>query len=247
MNEGGFQTIPKLSFPGGCIVGCSGSTLNVAKLKGVHPAMLTGQFAAEGIYPELENNERVTPSSYEEIFKGSDLYKELKSSRNVRPSFNTKFGWIGGMMYTGLFYVLGKGIEPWTLHHGKKDNEKLETKDKFSPIEYPKPDGKLTFDLMSSVDLTNTSHDEDEPCHLTLKDDSIPEEVNLKLYDGPESRFCPAGVYEFVPRSPDSKELRLQINAQNCIHCKTCDIKDPRQNINWVTPMGGEGPKYDGY
>jgi len=246
LNEGGFQSIPKLAFPGGCIIGCAGSMLNVAKLKGTHPAMISGQIAAESIFPELENNERITSSTYEKNFKSSDLYKELKSSRNVRPSFNNPFGWIGGMFYTGAFYVIGRGLEPWTLHHGKPDNEKLEPKSKHKPIEYPKPDGKITFDLLTSVALTGTNHEENQPSHLTLYDDSVPEEINLKVYDGPESRFCPAGVYEFVPRSEGSSELRLQINAQNCIHCKTCDIKDPTQNINWVVPEGGGGPKYDG-
>lgn len=233
-------------FPGGCITGCAGGLLNVAKLKGTHPAMISGQLAAEGIFPDLEKSERVTPTAYEENFKNSDLYKELKAARNVRPAFNTKFGWIGGLFYTGLFNVILRGKEPWTLHHGKTDNEKLEPKDKHKPIDYPKPDGKITFDLLTSVALTGTNHEENQPAHLTLYDDSVPENINLKTYDGPESRFCPAGVYEFVPRGEQSTELRLQINAQNCIHCKTCDIKDPTQNINWVAPEGGGGPKYDG-
>lgn len=172
------------------------------------------------------------------MFKASPIYKELKKSRNVRPSFNTKYGWLGGTAYTGLFFVLGRGIEPWTLHHGKPDNEKIEPKEKHTPIDYPKPDNKITFDLLSSVALTGTNHEENQPSHLTLYNDDVPESVNLKLYDGPEGRFCPAGVYEFVPRNENTEELRLQINAQNCIHCKTCDIKDPTQNINWVAPEG---------
>uniref|UniRef100_A0A914YVV8 Electron transfer flavoprotein-ubiquinone oxidoreductase n=1 Tax=Panagrolaimus superbus TaxID=310955 RepID=A0A914YVV8_9BILA len=246
LNEGGFQTIPKLSFPGGCLVGCSAGTLNVAKLKGTHPAMTSAQIAAESIFPELENSERLTPESYQKNFESSDLYKELKKTRNVRPSFNTKLGYYGGMLYTGLFYVFGRGIEPWTLNHGKKDNEKLESKENHKEIEYPKPDGKITFDLLSSVALTGTNHEENQPSHLTLKNDDVPEEINLKEFDGPEARFCPAGVYEYVPRGENTDELRLQINAQNCIHCKTCDIKDPTQNINWVAPEGSGGPKYDG-
>ncbi|KAI6196522.1 hypothetical protein M3Y94_01119300 [Aphelenchoides besseyi] len=245
LNEGGYQTIPKLTFPGGCLVGCGAGMLNVSKLKGTHTAMWSGIYAAEGIFADLDK-ETITPTKYDELFKGSKIHKELKASRNVRPSFNTKFGWLGGMAYTGLFFVLGRGVEPWTLHHGKADHEKIEPKEKYKPIEYPKPDNKLTFDLLSSVALTGTNHEEDQPSHLTLKNDDIPEEVNLKKYDGPESRFCPAAVYEYVPRNEHTDELRLQINAQNCIHCKTCDIKDPTQNINWVCPQGGEGPKYDG-
>ncbi|XGW15639.1 hypothetical protein V3C99_001244 [Haemonchus contortus] len=247
LNEGGFQTVPKLTFPGGCLVGCTASTLNVAKLKGVHVAMKTGMLAADSIYPEIkEEVSCITPSTYTEAFENSYVYKELKATRNVRPSFNTGIGWLGGLMYSGMFYVLGRGKEPWTLHHGKKDNEKLKKKEECKPIEYPKPDNKITFDLLSSVSLTGTIHEENQPAHLTLKNDEVPEKVNLKIYDGPEQRFCPAGVYEYVPQENNPSEMRLQINAANCIHCKTCDIKDPTQNINWVTPEGGEGPKYSG-
>jgi electron-transferring-flavoprotein dehydrogenase len=246
VNEGGFQSIPELSFPGGCLIGCTAGFLNVAKLKGTHNAIISGCLAAEGIFPELENNTTITPTKYADLLKSSSVWKELKQARNVRPSFNSKLGWVGGLGYSSLFYVVGRGIEPWTLGHGKPDNEKTEPKDKHKPFEYPKPDGKLTFDLLSSVALTGTNHEENQPAHLTLKDDSVPENINLKIFDGPESRFCPAGVYEFVPRSENSSELRLQINAQNCIHCKTCDIKDATQNIQWVAPEGGGGPKYDG-
>ena len=167
--------------------------MNVAKLKGTHPAMLSAQIAAESIFPELENSERLTPESYQKNFENSDLYKELKKSRNVRPSFNTKLGYYGGMIYTGLYYVFGRGIEPWTLSHGKRDNEKLEPKENHKEIDYPKPDGKITFDLLSSVSLTGTNHEENQPAHLTLKNEDVPENINLKKYDGPESRFCPAG------------------------------------------------------
>uniref|UniRef100_W6NPW4 Electron transfer flavoprotein-ubiquinone oxidoreductase n=1 Tax=Haemonchus contortus TaxID=6289 RepID=W6NPW4_HAECO len=247
LNEGGFQTVPKLTFPGGCLVGCTASTLNVAKLKGVHVAMKTGMLAADSIYPEIkEEVSCITPSTYTEAFENSYVYKELKATRNIRPSFNTGMGWLGGLMYSGMFYVLGRGKEPWTLHHGKKDNEKLKKKEECKPIEYPKPDNKITFDLLSSVSLTGTIHEENQPAHLTLKNDEVPEKINLKIYDGPEQRFCPAGVYEYVPQENNPSEMRLQINAANCIHCKTCDIKDPTQNINWVTPEGGEGPKYSG-
>ncbi|CAD5209781.1 unnamed protein product [Bursaphelenchus okinawaensis] len=245
LNEGGFQSIPKLIFPGGCLIGCSAGLLNVSKLKGTHTAMWSGIYAAEGIFEQLEEK-TITPTKYDEKLKGSAVWKELKKSRNIRPSFNTKLGWWGGMAYTGLFYVIGRGIEPWTLHHGKPDNEKILPKEEGKVIDYPKPDNKLTFDLLSSVALTGTNHEENQPSHLTLYNDDVPEDVNLKKFDGPEGRFCPAAVYEYVPRSENDESLRLQINAQNCIHCKTCDIKDPTQNINWVAPEGGGGPKYDG-
>ncbi|KHJ88189.1 putative electron-transferring-flavoprotein dehydrogenase [Oesophagostomum dentatum] len=247
LNEGGFQAVPKLVFPGGCLVGCGASLLNVAKLKGTHTGMKSGIVAAESIYPLLsEEVKTVTPTSYQKAMEESSVFKELKATRNIRPSFNTSLGWMGGMLYSGLFYVLGRGKEPWTLHHGKPDNEKIMKKDECKKIDYPKPDNEITFDLLTSVALTGTNHEENQPAHLTLKDDEVPEKINLALYDGPEARYCPAGVYEFVPRETNPSEMRLQINAQNCIHCKTCDIKDPTQNINWVTPEGGEGPKYSG-
>lgn len=247
LNEGGYQSVPKLSFPGGCLIGCTAGLLNVAKIKGTHSAMMSGIIAAESIFPDLiDGNKSIKPDLYEKALKESFVWKELWRSRNVRPSFNSRAGFWGGMAYTGLFYICLRSMEPWTLKHGKKDNEKIDPKENHNPIEYPKPDGKITFDLLTSVALTGTNHEEDQPAHLTLKDDSIPEKVNLAIYAGPESRFCPAGVYEFVPRDEQSPELRLQINAQNCIHCKTCDIKDPRENINWVAPEGGGGPKYDG-
>ncbi|KAK5978253.1 Electron transfer flavoprotein-ubiquinone oxidoreductase, partial [Trichostrongylus colubriformis] len=247
LNEGGFQTVPKVTFPGGCLVGCTASMLNVAKLKGVENAMKSGMLAAESIYPEIkEDTSCITPTAYTEALENSFVFKEMKATRNVRPSFNTGLGWLGGLTYAGMFYVLGRGKEPWTLHHGKKDNEKLKKKEECKPIEYPKPDNEITFDLLSSVALTGTVHEENQPSHLTLKNDEVPEQINLKIYDGPEQRFCPAGVYEYVPQEKNPSEMRLQINASNCIHCKTCDIKDPTQNINWVTPEGGEGPKYSG-
>uniref|UniRef100_A0A914USS8 Electron transfer flavoprotein-ubiquinone oxidoreductase n=1 Tax=Plectus sambesii TaxID=2011161 RepID=A0A914USS8_9BILA len=252
LNEGGFQTIPKLTFPGGCLIGCTAGFMNVAKLKGSHTAIKSGMLAAEAIFDEIGKGESATtglnPESYETNIKNSWIWKELKASRNVRPSFNTSLGWIGGMMYTGAFFVVGRGIEPWTLHHGKPDNEKLKPAKDFKPIDYPKPDGQLTFDLLTSVALTGTNHEENQPSHLTLLNDDVPVEVNLAVYDGPEGRFCPAAVYEFVPVEDGSTEVksRLQINAQNCIHCKTCDIKDPTQNINWVAPEGGGGPAYNG-
>ncbi|CAI2348054.1 unnamed protein product [Caenorhabditis sp. 36 PRJEB53466] len=250
LNEGGFQSIPKLHFPGGCLVGCSAGFLNVAKLKGTHNAMKSGMVAAEAIFKEIQEKgddvQTVDPVEYDKKVRDTYVVKELKATRNIRPSFNTSLGYIGGLIYSGLFYVFGRGLEPWTLGHGKKDNEKLIPVKDAKEIEYPKPDGKLTFDLLTSVSLTGTNHAEDQPAHLTLKNDKVPVEVNLATFGGPEARFCPAGVYEFVPSEADETKQRLQINAQNCIHCKTCDIKDPQQNINWVTPESGGGPKYDG-
>ncbi|KAF7638421.1 FAD_binding_2 domain-containing protein [Meloidogyne graminicola] len=230
LNEGGYQ--------------------NVAKIKGTHNAMISGCLAAESIFDEIKNSSEdikiITPTKYEKQLEDSSIFKELRQSRNVRPSFGSSLGLWGGLFYTGTFYAFGRGKEPWTFKHGHSDNECIELKQKHSPIEYPKPDGKITFDLLSSVHLTGTNHEEDQPAHLTLKDDTIPEDVNLKLYDVPESKYCPAGVYEFVQKENGKEgEMRLQINAQNCIHCKTCDIKDPLQNIYWVAPEGG-GPKYDG-
>lgn len=250
LNEGGFQSIPKLTFPGGCLIGCSPGFMNVPKIKGTHNAMKSGMIAAEAIFELLasENSESSTksfePVEYEKKLKESEVWKELKSVRNIRPSFHSPLGVYGTMLYTGLFYYLGRGKEPWTLSHHGPDYGKLKPAAEFKPIEYPKPDGAVTFDLLSSVALTGTNH-EDQPAHLTLLNDSVPVERNLKLFDGPEQRFCPAGVYEYVP-TEDGDGQRLQINAQNCIHCKTCDIKDPSQNINWVTPEGGGGPAYNG-
>ncbi|XP_023229738.1 electron transfer flavoprotein-ubiquinone oxidoreductase, mitochondrial-like [Centruroides sculpturatus] len=251
LNEGGFQCIPKLTFPGGCLIGCSAGFMNVPKVKGTHNAMKSAIVAAESIFDTLfdENYKSPTtgiePIHYEERLKNSWVWKELKSVRNIRPSFHGPLGIYGGLFYTGLFYVLGRGKEPWTLSHKGADAGKLKPASECKPIAYPKPDNVITFDLLTSVALTNTNHEENQPPHLTLRDDTIPVDRNLKVFDGPEQRFCPAGVYEFVPLE-DGKTTRLQINAQNCIHCKTCDIKDPSQNINWVTPESGGGPSYNG-
>lgn len=184
-------------------------------------------------------------SSYESKFQSSWMYEELKSVRNIRPAFNTSLGLYGGVLYTGIIYYLLRGKEPWTLKHHVPDSECLKPAVESKPIEYPKPDGKVSFDLLSSVALSGTNHEQDQPAHLTLKNDLVPVDHNLALYDGPEQRFCPAGVYEFVA-TDDGKGQRLQINAQNCVHCKTCDIKDPTQNINWVVPEPGGGPAYNG-
>ena len=187
--------------------------------------------------------------TYEDRLRHSWVWKEIKSVRNFRPSFNTRLGYLGAMPYAGLFLWLLRGKEPWTLRLHGPDHAQLKPVAQCKPIDYPKPDGKITFDLLSSVALTGTNHEADQPPHLTLKDDSVPVDRNLAIYGGPEQNFCPAGVYEYVPREEGGEggreEMRLQINAQNCIHCKTCDIKDPSQNINWVPPEGG-GPAYTG-
>lgn len=247
LNEGGFQSIPKLTFPGGCMVGCSPGFMNVPKIKGTHNAMKSAMLAAESIWETLEQGEStaetIEPVSYETALKSSWVYDELREVRNIKPAFH-KFGLYGGLIYTGLFYIIGRGKEPWTFKHEGTDNDKLKPAASSKEIEYPKPDGKITFDLLSSVALTGTNHEGDQPAHLTLKDDCVPEGVNWANYAGPEGRFCPAGVYEYTP--DDKGDMKLVINAQNCIHCKTCDIKDYSQNINWVCPEGGGGPAYNG-
>lgn len=246
--EGGFQSVPKLTFPGGCLVGCSAGFLNVPKIKGTHNAMKSGMLAAESAIEamngEKQSTESYEPKSYTDKLQNSFVWKELKEVRNCRPSFHNPLGLYGGVMYSGFSLII-KGKEPWTFSHGDPDHKRLKAAKDSTPIDYPKPDGKISFDLLSSVALTGTNHEGDQPAHLTLKDDTIPVKNNLGVYDGPEGRFCPAGVYEFVPLESGDGQ-RLQINAQNCIHCKTCDIKDPSQNINWVVPEGGGGPAYNG-
>jgi len=247
LNEGGLQSIPKLTFPGGCLVGCSPGFMNVPKIKGTHNAMKSAMLAAEAIWDKLEagdsTTEGVEPVAYESALKSSWVYDELHQVRNIKPAFH-KFGLYGGLVYTGLFYIAGRGKEPWTFKHEGTDNASLKPAAESKELEYPKPDGKLTFDLLSSVALTGTNHEGDQPPHLTLLNDSVPEETNYGKFEGPEGRFCPAGVYEYQPN--DAGDMKLVINAQNCIHCKTCDIKDYSQNINWVCPEGGGGPAYDG-
>lgn len=250
LNEGGLQCIPKLSFPGGCLIGCSPGFMVVPKIKGTHTAMKSAMLAAESIFESLNNEENadavwVEPVTYEKKIKDSWMWKELYAARNVRPSFHSPLGVFGGLLYTGLFYILGRGKEPWTLKHGGRDADRLKPASQCKPIAYPKPDGEISFDLLSSVALTGTNHEHDQPPHLTLKDDSVPVEKNYAVFNGPEGHFCPAGVYEYVPLEAGDG-VRLQINAQNCIHCKTCDIKCPSQNINWVVPEAGGGPAYDG-
>ncbi|KAK7069482.1 hypothetical protein SK128_004410 [Halocaridina rubra] len=250
LNEGGIQCIPKLTFPGGCLVGCSPGFMNVPKIKGTHTAMKSAMLAAEAVFETLTDEAKadavgIEPVVYEERLKSSWVWQELYAARNVRPSFHTPLGMYGGLMYTGLFYIVLRGKEPWTLKHGATDAKSLKPASDCKAIDYPKPDGEVSFDLLSSVALTGTNHDHDQPPHLTLKNDSIPVENNYNVFDGPEARFCPAGVYEYVPLEVGDG-VRLQINAQNCIHCKTCDIKCPSQNINWVVPEAGGGPAYDG-
>ncbi len=242
LNEGGLQSLPKLTFPGGVLVGCEAGTLNMPKIKGTHTAMKSGMLAAEAAFNALQNSSAGGDelSAYTDAFNNSWVYEELKKARNVRPAF--KWGLWGGTLYTGLDQTLLRGNAPWTIKHAHADHETLKPVADCRKIEYPAPDGKITFDRSSSVFVSNTNHEENQPCHLTLKDKSVPITVNLKLYEAPEQRYCPAGVYEII--EDENSNPVLQINAQNCVHCKTCDIKDPTQNIIWVTPRGGDGPNY---
>ncbi|MBB4268043.1 electron transfer flavoprotein-ubiquinone oxidoreductase [Roseospira visakhapatnamensis] len=238
--EGGWQSLPRLTFPGGALVGDTAGFLNVPKIKGTHTAMKSGMLAAEAVFEHLKAERDGSVSGYQEAVASSWLGKELKAVRNIRPSF--KWGLWGGLTYSALEAYVFRGAMPWTLGH-HEDHAALKPAAECTPIDYPKPDGTLTFDRLSSVYLSNTNHEEDQPCHLTLKDAGVPVGVNLATFAGPEARFCPAGVYEFVD-DPAAGGQRLQINFQNCVHCKTCDIKDPTQNINWVVPQGGDGPNY---
>ncbi|MCH6583279.1 MAG: electron transfer flavoprotein-ubiquinone oxidoreductase [Proteobacteria bacterium] len=240
LNEGGYQSIPKLTFPGGMLIGDCGGFLNVPKIKGSHTAMKSGMTAAEATFEALRSGKDGELTDYPERLKQTWLWSELHRVRNIRPSF--RWGLWGGFLYAGLDTYLLRGRAPWTLHH-HNDHQSLKKADECPKIDYPKPDGKITFDKLSSVYLSGTNHEENQPAHLKLKDTSVPIEINLKDYDAPEQRFCPAGVYEIV-RNDDGSEPRLQINAQNCVHCKACDIKDLTQNINWVVPEGGGGPNY---
>ncbi|MBT3989900.1 MAG: electron transfer flavoprotein-ubiquinone oxidoreductase [Rhodospirillaceae bacterium] len=240
LNEGGLQCLPKLHFPGGVLTGCDAGTLNMPKIKGTHTAMKSGMVAAESAFAAISTGRANDDlAEYDLAFKNSWAGKELNTARNVRPSF--KWGLLAGTIYTGIDQILLRGMAPWTLKHHGADHAQLKKASACTPIDYPKPDGEITFDKLTSVSFSATNHEEDQPVHLTLKDDSVPVNVNLADYDGPEVRFCPAGVYEFVE---EGEGQRLQINSQNCVHCKTCDIKDPTQNIVWVTPEGGGGPNY---
>jgi len=240
INAGGLQALPRLVFPGGCLVGDDAGFLNAARVKGTHAAIKSGMLAAEAAVPALADGR-----SHDELvefpaaFEKSWLHEELHRARNFKPLMAK--GLKLGSLLVGIDQVVFGGRAPWTLHHPGPDHEQLVEKSQARPIEYPKPDGVLTFDRLSSVFVSNVAHEEDQPAHLTLGSDAVPITVNLARYDAPETRYCPAGVYEIVR---EGQNPRLQINAQNCVHCKTCDIKDPTQNIHWVVPEGGGGPNY---
>ncbi len=241
LTAGGLQALPKLIFPGGALIGDDAGFLNAARIKGSHSAIKSGMLAAESIHEALgagRSGDELT--AYPQKFRESWLFEELHRTRNFKP-WMSKGLWLGSLMF-GIDQQLFRGKAPWTLRL-TADHLKLKKAADCPPIAYPKPDGVITFDRLSSVFLSNTNHEENQPCHLRLKDETVPIRVNLALYDAPEQRYCPAGVYEIV-RDADGANPRLQINAQNCVHCKTCDIKDPTQNIVWVVPQGGEGPVY---
>ncbi len=240
--KGGLQSQPKMSFPGGILIGDDAGTLNFAKIKGSHTAMKSGMIAAETVSAALEKGENNTDlQDYALAYKNSWAYKELYKQRNFGPAQH-KFGSILGSAYAFIDLNLFNGLLPWTMRDKVADHETLKPADQCPVIEYPKYDGKLSFDKASSVFMSNTNHEEDQPCHLVLTDPDLPISKNLALYDEPAQRYCPAGVYEVV--SSEQGEKKLQINAQNCVHCKTCDIKEPSQNINWITPEGAGGPNY---
>ena len=241
LTAGGLQSLPELVFPGGALIGDDAGFLNAARIKGSHCAIKTGALAAEACFAALSTErQRDRLDAYPEAFKNSWLYEELHQARNFKPWMNKGLK-LGSIMF-GIDQIVFGGKAPWTLHNTTPDHAKLKPASECPKIDYPKPDGVLTFDRLSSVFLSSTNHEEDQPCHLQLKDASVPISVNLARYDAPEQRFCPAGVYEILGQEEGNP--RLQINAQNCVHCKTCDIKDPTQNINWVVPQGSEGPTY---
>jgi electron-transferring-flavoprotein dehydrogenase len=241
VNKGGLQSLPKMSFPGGVLAGCEAGTLNGAKIKGSHTAMKTGMLAAEGVYEALQSDiPDDTAGNYEQRFKDSWVWKELHAARNFGPAQH-KFGNLLGAAFIWIDQNILRGKLPFTLRNTDADHAALIAAKDAQPINYPAPDGKLSFDLLSSVFLSSTNHEENQPIHLQLADPSVPLEKNLPEFDEPAQRYCPAGVYEIVEEGGSKK---FQINAQNCVHCKTCDIKDPTQNINWVTPEGGGGPNY---
>jgi len=249
INEGGLQSVPALAFPGGALIGCAAGFINLPRIKGSHNAMKTGMLAAEAAFAALgEGRARDELRAYESSWRSSWVYDDLFKVRNVKPGL--RFGTLAGTLHGGVHMWLndlGLGaLVPWTMRHRHADHESLQPAERMPVIAYPKYDGTVTFDRLSSVYLSNTNHEEDQPVHLQLRDPSVPVNVNLAIYDGPESRYCPAGVYEFVAGDAGTGTRRLQINAQNCVHCKTCDIKDPRQNIHWVPPEGGGGPNYAG-
>ena len=240
LSEGGYQSVPKLTFPGGLLIGDTAGFLNVPKIKGTHMAMKSGMVAAEAVFEHLfKDNAGAEASAYAEQLKKSWLWEELYKVRNIRPAF--KWGLFGALAYGAIDTYVFKGKAPWTMRN-HADHTQLGEKGAYPKIAYPKPDGQLTFDRLSSVFLSATNHEENQQCHLCLKDESVAISVNYAKYGAPETRYCPAGVYEIL--GEDEGKPRLQINAQNCLHCKTCDIKDPTQNINWTVPEGGGGPTY---
>ncbi|QYU67610.1 electron transfer flavoprotein-ubiquinone oxidoreductase [Leptolyngbya sp. 15MV] len=246
LNEGGLQSIPRLVFPGGMIVGDAAGFLNVPKIKGTHTAMKSGLLAAEAMATALEGDRAPVLEAYPAALRESWVWSELAGVRNIRPAF-AKWGFWGGMVNAALDTYVLRGKAPWTLSH-HEDHAVLKDAAQARRIAYPKPDGVLTFDRLSSVYLSNTNHEEDQPSHLVLRDPGVWKGVNWDRFASPESRYCPAAVYEAVGAEAGNGEgdMHLVINAQNCVHCKTCDIKDPRQNIDWRTPEGGGGPNYIG-
>jgi electron-transferring-flavoprotein dehydrogenase len=241
ITAGGLLSLPKTVFPGGALVGCDAGYLNASRIKGSHAAIKTGMLAAQAAYEAVTNGRQHDElTAYPEAFEKSWLHDELNKARNFKTWF--KKGLWPATIMNGIEQFLFRGRMPWTLHRTQPEHTFLKPASQCKQIVYPKPDGKITFDRLSSVFISNTNHAEDQPAHLTLKDATVPVQVNLSKFAGPESRYCPAGVYEFV-KNEDNTD-RLQINAQNCVHCKTCDIKDPTQNIVWVTPEGGGGPNY---
>ncbi|MGZ5712886.1 MAG: electron transfer flavoprotein-ubiquinone oxidoreductase [Caldimonas sp.] len=242
INASGLQSLPKLAFPGGALIGCDAGLLNAPRIKGSHAAIKSGMLVAEAAFDALAAGRSGDElAAYPAAFEKSWLHDELHRARNFKPYLDK--GLLTGAALWGIDQIVFRGKAPWTLHRRQADHEKLKPAAECAPIEYPRPDGKITFDKLSSVFLSNTNHEENQPAHLRLKDASVPVAVNLARYAGPEARYCPAGVYEFVKVDGNDK---LQINFQNCVHCKTCDIKDPTQNIVWVTPEGGGGPNYVG-
>ncbi|MGL1832842.1 electron transfer flavoprotein-ubiquinone oxidoreductase [Rhodocyclaceae bacterium SMB388] len=243
LSAGGLQSLPKTTFPGGALIGDDAGYLNASRIKGIHAAMKSGMLAAEAAFDALSaERARDELEAYPQAFRQSWLFDELYKARNFKPLMK-KGLWMGSLLF-GMDQMLFRGKAPWTLHN-TADHVALKPASECQPIDYPKPDGVISFDRLSSVFLSNTNHEEEQPCHLQLKDPSVAIRINLDQYDSPEQRYCPAGVYEIV-RDGEGGAPRLQINAQNCVHCKTCDIKDPTQNINWVVPQGGEGPIYQG-
>lgn len=246
LNKGGLNSMPKMSFPGGLIIGCDAGTLNAAKIKGSHTAMRSGMLAAESLFESLKQDDVPAGNElkdYMDRVRDSDLYRELHKSRNFSSGFH-KLGFWAGSSLTFIEHNIFRGHFPFTIRDRSRDHEQLKPAADSPRIDYPKPDGKISFDKLSSVFLSNTNHAEDQPCHLQLIDPDIPISSNLPKFDEPAQRYCPAGVYEVVDDGQGGK--RFQINAQNCVHCKTCDIKDPQQNIRWVAPEGGGGPNYPG-